>query len=115
MNRQMSRLTSLPAGRAYPYPVAIWRLGDALWVFAAGELYQVFQVELRRRFPNLAVVVATITDDWQPGYVPPAAGYGYGIYQEVIAAVGPGCLEALVETVMRECRALLAAPPVEGR
>ena len=53
-------------------------------------------------------MVSTITDDWQPGYLPPASSYGYGIYQEVIAAVGPGALESLIETVAREATALIA-------
>jgi hypothetical protein len=108
MTRQIARLSSLPAGKSYPYTVTVWRIGDSLWVFCPGELYQVFQATLRTRFPGLAVVVCTITDDWQPGYLPPASGYGYGIYQEIIAATGPGCLEVLIETVTRECRAMLA-------
>ncbi len=108
MNRQLARLDSLPGGKSYPFPVGIWRLGDSLWVFTAGEQYQTFQTTLRERFPNLAVMVSTITDDWQPGYLPPASSYGYGIYQEVIAAVGPGALETLIETVAREATALFA-------
>jgi hypothetical protein len=108
MNRQLARLSSLPAGRSYPFPVGVWRLGDAIWVFTAGEQYQAFQTTLRARFPDTAVIVSTITDGWQPGYLPPAASYGYGIYQEVIAAVGPGALESLIESVTRECRALLS-------
>jgi hypothetical protein len=107
MNRQIARLTSLPAGRSYPFPVGLWRLGDALWIFTAGEQYQTFQTTLRERFPKLAVMVSTITDDWQPGYLPAASTYGYGIYQETIAAVGPGALEALIEEVTRECRRLI--------
>ncbi|HEY3788215.1 MAG TPA: hypothetical protein VGL71_05130, partial [Urbifossiella sp.] len=107
MNRQLTRLESLPAGRAYPFPVGIWRLGDSLWIFTAGEQYQAFQTSLRERFPHLAVMVATISDDWQPGYLPAAASFGYGIYQETIAAVAPGALEALIEAVTRECRKLL--------
>ncbi|MDB5312234.1 MAG: Neutral/alkaline non-lysosomal ceramidase [Gemmataceae bacterium] len=107
MNRQITRLAALPPGKAYPFPVAVWRLGDSLWVFTAGEQYQALQTTLRKRFPDVAVVVSTITDDWQPGYLPAASSYGYGIYQEVIAAVGPGCLETLIEAVTRECRTLL--------
>jgi hypothetical protein len=106
MNRQIARLTSLPGGKTYPFPVGVWRLGDALWIFAAGEQYQSFQVTLRQRFPHMAVMVSTITDDWQPGYLPLASSYGYGIYQETIAAVGPGALETLIEEVTRECRML---------
>jgi hypothetical protein len=47
------------------------------------------------------VLVATLTGDWQPGYIPPAASFGYGIYQEVIAATSPGSLELLIEDVSR--------------
>ena len=110
MTRQIARLTALPFGKTYPLPVGVYRLGDALWVFTAGELYQTFQTTLRARFPGVAVVVATIADDWQPGYLPAVSSYGYGIYQEVIAAVGPGSLEVLIEAVTRECRALLEQP-----
>ena len=108
MTRQITRLSSLPAGRSYPFAVTVHRLGDSLWVFTPGELYQSFQTTLRARFPELAVVVSTVTDDWQPGYVPPAGSYGQGIYQETIAATAAGSMEALTETVARECRAVLS-------
>lgn len=114
MIRQLYRLQTLPEGKTYPQPVGVWRLGDALWVFSAGELYQSFQVELRRRFPHVAVVVATICDDWQPGYLPPATTYGYGVYQEGIAAVAPGSAETLLEVVTQKCRELLGVHPFDS-
>jgi hypothetical protein len=107
MTRQLARLAAMPPGPAYPYRVSVSRLGDSVWVFCPGELYQTFQTTLRTRFPNVAVVIATVTNDWQPGYLPAASSYGYGIYQEVIAAVAPGSLETVIETVTREIRALL--------
>jgi hypothetical protein len=107
MTRQLARLAAMPNGPAYPYRISVWRLGDSVWVFCPGELYQVFQTTLRARFPNVAVVITTVTNDWQPGYLPAAASYGYGIYQEIISAVSPGCLETVIETVSREIRALL--------
>jgi hypothetical protein len=107
MTRQLARLAALPAGKAYPLRVTVAQLGGALWVFTAGELYQYFQRTLRERFPNFAVVVATLTNDWQPGYLPSAQSYGYGIYQEIITAVAPGTLEALTETVCREVKRLV--------
>jgi hypothetical protein len=110
MARQLARLESLPEGKAYPLPVTLARLGGAVWVFTPGELYQQFQLTLRSRFPGLAVVVATVTNDWQPGYLPAAASYGYGIYQESIAAVAPGALEALTEVVSREVRDMVGEP-----
>lgn len=46
------------------------------------ELYQMFQINLRKRFPSLSVIIATLSNEWQPGYLPEASSYGYGIYQE---------------------------------
>jgi hypothetical protein len=108
MTRQIARLSTLPPGKSFPLPVGLWRLGDALWVFTSGELYQVFQTTLRSRFPSHAVVIATVSDGWQPGYIPPASRDGYGIYQETIAAVGPGGLESLIESVARELTGMVA-------
>jgi hypothetical protein len=107
MRRQLARLDALPPGKAFPYRVAVLQLGAALWVLTPGELYQAFQTTLRRRFPDHAVIVATMTDDWQPGYLPTAATYGYGIYQEEIAAVAPGSLEVLIEAVTRALREII--------
>jgi hypothetical protein len=102
MRRQIARLSVLPKGKTFPYVVNLWCIGEARWLFVPGELYQVFQVALRRRFPDLPLVIATVTGDWQPGYVPSASTYGYGIYQDKIAAVGPGALEVLVEAIARK-------------
>jgi hypothetical protein len=107
MTRQIARLRVLPPGKTFPSSVTLWRLGGAVWVFTQGELYQYFQTTLRAQFPDLAVVVVTLTNDWHPGYLPTAASYGYGIYQEVIAALAPGSLEALTGAVVREVRQLL--------
>lgn len=107
MNRRLVRQQTLPAGKTYPYPFSVCRTGGILWIAAPGELYQLLQIEIRRRFPGLAVVVATITDDWQPGYFPITSAYGLGIYQETVAVVAPGSLEALVEHFARELEALV--------
>jgi len=109
MTRQLARLESLPSGSAYPQPVTIARLGDAIWVFVPGELYQIFQTRLRQRFAPRPVIVSTVTDDWQPGYLPQASSYGKGIYQDVIACVAPGSLEMLMEVTSNRIGALLSA------
>ncbi len=106
MTRQLTRLASMPPGKAYPYRIALSRVGGAVWVFCPGELYQVFQTTLRARFPDVALVISTVTNDWQPGYLPSASSYDYGIYQEIIAAVAPGSLETVIEVVSREVKAL---------
>jgi hypothetical protein len=105
--RRAHRARSLPAGNAFPYRANVWRLGDAVWLLVPGELYQAFQLTLRRRFPQWPVVVATLTDGWQPGYLPAAASYGQGIYQETIAAVAAGALEVLTEALAQQIEALV--------
>ncbi len=104
MIRQLNRLAQVPAGKTYPLAVHLWRWGDAFWLFVPGEHYQSLQVTLRQRFPQHPVVVTTLTNDWQPGYLPPASTYGYGIYQETIAIVAAGSAELLIESVTRRMR-----------
>lgn len=105
--RQLTRLTHLIPGRSYPLTVNVGIIGEAIWVFVPGELYQVFQITLRERFLPTPVFVITLTNDWQPGYIPPANCYGYEIYQEVIAATAPGCSEVLVESITRRIKSIL--------
>lgn len=102
--RQLNRLNHLAPGRYYPLKVKVGIVGEAIWIFVPGELYQVFQTTLRERFEPHPVLVTTLTNDWQPGYIPPASSYGYEIYQEVIAATSPGCLELLIESISRRLK-----------
>lgn len=99
MTRQLRRLESLPAEKSFPLDVTLGRLGDALWVLVPGEMYQVFQTTIRRQLAPRPVIVSTLTDGWQPGYLPDAASYGKGIYQDTISPLAPGSLELLVQKV----------------
>jgi hypothetical protein len=99
MTRALARLRSLPPGPSVPVEVSAWRLGDAFWLFIAGEYYNLLQRSLRERFPRHPIIVATVTDGWRPGYVPTAETYGQGIYQESIAVVAPGSLERLIDVL----------------
>ena len=56
MTRQLSRLRTLPAGRAYPFSVTVGQMGDAVWVMAPAELYQMFQTTLRGRLAPRPVI-----------------------------------------------------------
>jgi hypothetical protein len=101
MQRQIWRQESLPQGKCFPLAMELMHLGQSHWLFVPGEHYQVLQTTLRLRFPNLPWIIATIANGWQPGYVPPASKYGYGIYQEQIAVIGPGSEEMVIETISR--------------
>ena len=102
--RTLARLAVLPTGKVFPYEVVLGQLGNAYWLFLPGELYQAFQIELRKRFPNNPLFIATISNNWQPGYLPKASSYGYDIYQDVISPLAPGCLETLLEAIYRRMR-----------
>ena len=107
MTRQLARLESLPAGAGFPYEYRLLRIGDAIWAFLPGELYQLLQTTLRERFPDRAIVIATVSNGWQPGYIPAASAYGKGIYQETISPLAAGSLERLVEAVSSEIEAII--------
>jgi hypothetical protein len=98
-NRMLHRLEQLPKGDAYPLQVAVWRMGDAVWVGVQGESYNLLQTELRRRFPEKMIVVASIAGDWGASYLPPRELYDKAIYQVNIAVVAAGSLEQLIESI----------------
>jgi len=105
-DRQLWRLRALPPGE-FPLPVTLARIGDAIWLFVAGEHYQSLQTTLRSRFPKTPIIVATITSGWQPGYIPPAETYGRGIYQEQIAVVAAGSAERLLEDISERMQTMV--------
>ena len=107
LSRQLWKLKALPGGPAFPLRVALARLGDAMWLFVPGEHYQALQTTLRARFPKRPLVVATICNGWQPGYIPASAAYGQGIYQEQIAVVAAGSAEAIVESLASRLASLV--------
>lgn len=97
--RKLARLSALPGGDKYPYPVAVLRIGDALFVSVEGEPYNLLQRTLRERFPEFAIVVMELANGSRIGYLPTAETYGTGIYQESIALLEGGCLEAVTEGI----------------
>lgn len=105
MTRQLWRLGQLAPGNSFPLPMTVARLGDALWVFVPGEHYQVLQTALREKFPQRPIVVATLTNGWQPGYIPTADTYGRGIYQSDIAVVAAGSAERVIEEITARIQA----------
>jgi hypothetical protein len=106
MTRQLWKLTELPGGR-FLLVATVARMGNAVWVFVPGEHYQVLQTELRARFPNCPLLVTTVSNGWQPGYIPTSDTYGRGIYQEQIAVVAKGSAEQVIAAVAAEIERLL--------
>jgi hypothetical protein len=64
------------------------------------------QTELRRRFPDLAVVISPRGRGSLIGYLLPAERYGLGLYQEEASISAPGCLERLIDAVATQIERL---------
>jgi hypothetical protein len=98
-SRLLHRLLELPQGDSYPLQVVFWQIGDAVWIGVQGESYSLLQTELRRRFPDKTLIIASIAADWGASYLPPRELYDTGIYQESIAVVAAGSLEQLIDSI----------------
>lgn len=112
MIRLIKKLGELPPGHSYDLPVMLLRTGDAFWLGVEAEHYNVLQRELRRRFPGIALIVMTLMNAGRVAYLPTADTYGKGLYQETIAVLAPGSLEALIEAVAEQMTAWGAADPI---
>jgi hypothetical protein len=107
--RRLARLEDLPPGDTYPYPIRLWRMGDAVWVALDGEHYNVLQRVLRERFANAPIVIATLANGSNVWYLPDRDSYGKGLYQEDASLLARGSLETLIETLSAEIENLLQA------
>ncbi len=85
-------------GTAYALPVWIWRIGEAALVGCRTESYSLLQRELRRRFPDRAVVVGNLMNG-SIGYLPTADCYEQNIYQVWQTPFARGALEAMLDAV----------------
>jgi hypothetical protein len=104
MTRWLGRLPNLPPGPAFPLPIVLWRMGDAIWLAVESEHYNMLQRSLRERFPQTPIIVMTLANGSRATYLPSADAYGKGIYQESIAVLAPGCLERLLEELANQIR-----------
>ena len=97
--RWLARLEELPEGDSFPYQFSAFQLGDALWITCGAEPYNLLARELCQRFPDLTILISPIAGDSQLAYLLPQEKYGLGLYQEEPSALGPGCLEVLIEAL----------------
>ncbi len=106
MTRGLARIQHLPPGDWFPYPVQLWAIGDGLWIALNSELYNLLQRELRQRFPDVPLVVATLANGSDISYLPDKDSYGKGLYQEDASVLASGCLETLIEGISDKIRQL---------
>tara|TARA_A100001037_G_scaffold264973_1_gene256162 strand:+ start:1423 stop:2868 length:1446 start_codon:yes stop_codon:yes gene_type:complete len=97
--RWLARIEALPEGKAFAYRFTVFQLGDAVWVTCGGEPYSWLQSELRSRFPDLTIMVSSLSGDTQVAYLLREEDYGKGLYQEEPSALAKGCLERLADAI----------------
>ena len=107
--RRLTRVAHLPEGNSYPYELVLWRMGDAIWIALDGEHYSVLQRTLRERFPDLTLVIGTLANGSNVWYLPDAASYGKGLYQEEASILARGALEAVIEAAATAIGEVIAA------
>jgi hypothetical protein len=108
VRRWLGRIADFPPGESYPLRCSVQRLGDAIWVATGGEPYSFVQGELRRRFPQYAILFAPLYGDMQVAYLLTHASYGKGLYQEEPSILAPGCLEQLTDALAERVASLVA-------
>ncbi|WP_010581896.1 neutral/alkaline non-lysosomal ceramidase N-terminal domain-containing protein [Schlesneria paludicola] len=106
--RRMTRVEFLPPGESFPYPIRMWRNGDAVWIALDGEHYNILQRTLRERFPNAPLVIGTLANGSNVWYLPDADSYGLGLYQEEVSVLAKGSLEAVIDATIIAVQQLLA-------
>src|SRR5262249_39090253 len=61
-DRWLTRLATLPQGKTFPQPIALWQIGDGFWLAVEGEHYHLLQRRLREQFPGVPLVVTTVVN-----------------------------------------------------
>jgi hypothetical protein len=107
MTRRLVRVAHLDDAETYPYPIRLWKMGDAVWVALDGEHYNVLQRNLRNHFPDVSLIVGTLANGSDVWYLPDEDSYGKGLYQEDASILAKGSLEKLEAALIDQIEKLL--------
>ena len=107
MTRRLVRVAHLDDAETYPYPIRLWKMGDAVWVALDGEHYNVLQRNLRNHFPNVPLIIGTLANGSDVWYLPDEDSYGKGLYQEDASILAKGSLEKLEAALIDQIEKLL--------
>ena len=106
LRRKLSLRETAGDGEMGQFPFNIWQLGDAVLVALPAEAHSPFQIELRRRFPGIHVVVLNIANGYL-SYLPPREDFERDTYQAKVAIYAPGVAEQVLEAVTASIQALM--------
>ena len=107
MTRRLVRVAHLDDAETYPYPIRLWKMGDAVWVALDGEHYNVLQRNLRNRFAAVSLIIGTLANGSDVWYLPDEDSYGKGLYQEDASILAKGSLEKLEAALIDQIEKLL--------
>jgi hypothetical protein len=107
MTRRLVRVAHLDDADSYPYPIRLWKMGDAVWVALDGEHYNVLQRNLRNHFPDVPLIIGTLANGSDVWYLPDEDSYGKGLYQEDASILTKGSLEKLEAALIEQIDQLL--------
>ncbi|HEY5313344.1 MAG TPA: neutral/alkaline non-lysosomal ceramidase N-terminal domain-containing protein [Pirellulales bacterium] len=117
VSRARLLLAQLDRGQAlsptYPYPVEVWRLGDALtWIFLGGEVVVDYSLRLKRELGESSTWVAGYSNDVM-AYIPSLRVLGEGGYEGATAMIYYGLptawSPAVEETIVKQVGAEVEA------
>ena len=80
LRRKIRVVQMIGSGPTCELPAWLWRIGTCLFVAQPNEAYSQFQIDLRQRFPDHAVVVINLANG-SCGYLSPPEKYDQDIYQ----------------------------------
>src|SRR5690606_37301731 len=84
-------------GESADFPLCVWRLGGAILVAQPGETYSAFQEELRRRHPDVPIIVLSLTNGPIWTYFPTRELFDLNVYQVWHTPFQEGGHEEIVE------------------
>ncbi len=113
LERAYQRRLSMGDTNKVSLPIWGWRWGDAIMIGTQGEAYSMLQTELRRQFPQRAIIVLNMING-HASYLAPAQLYGSGAYQVEVSLFGPGCLETTLDECVEVARRLDKCSPADG-
>lgn len=106
LRRKLRVVRSVGSGPTCLMPAWIWRIGRSLLVGHPNEAYSQLQIDLRRRFPDHAVVVMNLVNG-ACGYLASPELHDLDIYQVWQSPFGRDALPALQATCARQIEAML--------
>lgn len=108
LRRKRDIRRQLGDGETFALPITAWRMGDAVLVGCMAECYSQLQQQLRRHFPDRAVICMNLING-SIGYLPPEELYDIDVYQVWQTPFARGSLETITDAMIETIEQLLGS------